>query len=141
MADALPVPCTVGLTLKQQRFVEYYCLNGNAAAAAREAGYSHKRAEAAAHIMKKIPAVATAIATYRADVARRAEYTVDKAMTELEQAMKFAKDTENASAFTRAVELRARIAGVLVDRLDARVAVGSFCIVMHGLPAPGVIDG
>jgi hypothetical protein len=54
-------------------------------------------------------------------------------MFRLDQVVAHAIRTENASAHCRAIELQARIAGVLVDRVDARIAVGTFSINVIGL--------
>lgn len=155
MTDALQPPVTsviadskakrLALTPRQQAFVEAYArpstVNGqgalNAAAAARAAGYSHRRADSTAHQLLKIPKVAAAVAAIRAEVAERAGYTVERCMRELEKGMTFALSTENASAYVRAVELRGKLAGLIVDRMDARLLVGQFSITVEGLAAPG----
>jgi hypothetical protein len=49
---------------------------------------------------------------------------------------RFAVKTDNASAFVRAVELRGKLTGILVDRVDARVAIGTFALNVTGLALP-----
>jgi hypothetical protein len=57
---------------------------------------------------------------------------------ELDEAAEHARQTENSSALVRAIELKGKLAGILVDRVDARVAVGGFVLNVHGL---GGADG
>jgi len=130
----------LALNPRQQAFVEAYALpspiNGqafNASEACRRAGYSPKRADATAQRLLRTPKIKAAVELMRAEVAERASYTVERCMAELEKGMAFALTTENASAYVRAVELRGKLTGILVDRLDARVAVGTFQINVEGL--------
>ena len=133
-AEVLPPEVLALKTERRQRFVRSYVLNsGNAAQAVRESGYSIKGATTRGYKLLKEPDIKVAIDALRRQVATRTGYGVDKAMSELEEAMTFAKKTENATAFVRAVELRAKLNGVLVDRLDARVAVGAFVINVEGM--------
>jgi hypothetical protein len=67
--------------------------------------------------------------------AAKAGYDVHMMFAELGRGMEFAIATENATAFVRAVELRGKLTGILVDRIDARVAVGGFVLNVHGLNA------
>ncbi len=50
------------------------------------------------------------------------DYTREKAMDELEATMKFARETKNAGALAKAVELRTKLAGLLIERRDVRQA-------------------
>lgn len=131
----------LALSPRQQAFVEAYARPGtkngelalNASEACRQAGYSARGANRTANKLLRMPKIAAAVAAIRAEVAERAGYTVERCMRELEKGMEFALTTENASAYVRAVELRGKLTGILVDRLDARVAVGTFSINVHGL--------
>ena len=131
----------LALSPRQQAFVEAYARPGtkngelalNASEAARRAGYSPNRVNSTVHKLLKMPKIAAAVAAMRAEVAERAGYTVERCMAELEQGMSFALKTENASAYVRAVELRAKLTGILVDRVDMRAVVGTFAINVIGL--------
>ncbi|MEO8564987.1 MAG: terminase small subunit, partial [Betaproteobacteria bacterium] len=101
--------------------------------AAISAGYSPNRANSSAHRLLRDARIKAAVDAIRAEVAERAGYTVERCMTELEKGMNFALSTENASAYVRAVELRAKLAGILVDKVDLRAAIGVFQINVHGL--------
>jgi len=146
-----PVPSSIiatsntarlALSPRQQAFVEAYARPGtkngelalNASEACRRAGYSARGANRTAHRLLREPRIQAAVAAIRAEVAALAGYTVERCMVELEKGMSFALDTENASAYVRAVELRAKLAGILVDKLDARLLVGSFEIHIERFP-------
>ena len=130
----------VGLrSIRQQKFVSCYLASidakgqHNGAEAARLAGYAATTANREAVRLLKMPTIKAAVDAVRSATAATTMYSQATAMLELDEAMTFAKKTDNASAFVRSVELRARIAGVLVDRLDARLAIGGFVINVHGL--------
>lgn len=116
------------LSPKQADFVAAYLKSGNAIQAARETGYSPTYAGS----LILVPAVATAIDAARKAVATRAEYNLETAMGELAEGIAFAKTTENATAYVRAVELRAKLAGLMIERIDQR-QVGGFTIRISGV--------
>ncbi|MDB5470424.1 MAG: hypothetical protein JWR84_1984, partial [Caulobacter sp.] len=66
MSKAAPTPVLKPLRLRQQRFVHEYLVDGNAAAAARRAGYEVKRSKSYGCEMLKKPAVKAAVAAERA---------------------------------------------------------------------------
>lgn len=131
----------LGLSLKRQRFVEEYVLSGNGADACRRAGYSPRRADRSAQILLRAAPVQTAVKAIRAEIAERAGFAAEVAMRKLDDVIVHALKTENASAHCRAVELQARIAGVLVDRVDARVAIGAFVLNVIGLGEREAVNG
>ncbi len=65
------------LTPKQQRFVDEYLIDLNAAAAARRAGYAEKRADAMGHENLRKPEIAAAIAQAQAERAKRTQIDAD----------------------------------------------------------------
>lgn len=145
MSDYLPAPTPAQLrrvslrSVRMQRFVEHYLVpvdgKFNGAEAARKAGYEARTANRTAVRLLKIPAVRAAIDAARAEAAAASSYTVEKCMDELGTAMEFAYKTDNASAYVRAVELRGKLSGHLVDRVDARVAIGTYSLNVVGLGA------
>lgn len=102
--------------------------------AARDAGYAPADcARVAVEFMKDERA--KAILNKRTSITTPTpppEYSTDAAMKEAEDAMGFAILTENAGAYIKAVELRSKLKGLLVDKLDVRQAVG-FQIRIQGL--------
>jgi hypothetical protein len=143
IADA--IAALVSLPVRQQRYVHHRLQliakgQDNGAEACRLAGYAPTTANREANRLHKTPKIKAVFDAVHAATAAGTVYSQATAMLELEDAMAFAKKTANAAAFTRSVELRARIAGILVDRIDARVAVGGFVINVHGL-APEAANG
>lgn len=43
-------------------------------------------------------------------------YNAEQAMLEAEEAMQFARETENANAFVKAIELRSKLKGLLIEK-------------------------
>jgi hypothetical protein len=112
---------------RHQTFVALYCSGIGLEAASRAAGY--KSPDQPRRLLKT-PAVVAALKGVRAEMARRAEYGMDRFITEIDEAAEFAIKTENATALVRARELKAKALGLLVERIDARVAVG-FSVALH----------
>lgn len=109
------------LTPKQATFVAEYLKTGNGAQSAIAAGYSRKNARQSAHyLLHHVQAVMEAVSAIRQSVAEKAEYDVEAAMGEALAAMDFAQRTDNANAYVKAVELRAKLMGLLVERIDQR---------------------
>lgn len=122
---------------RQQKFVEEYLRHGNARNAATAAGYSPKSAKDLATkfvVQEKSPAVTQALNEARAKSITLAAYNADVAMTECEDAIQFARETENANAYVKAVELKSKLKGLLVEKLDVR-QVG-FQIQISGIDGP-----
>ena len=71
------------LTLKQHRFVDAYLASGNAAQAARQAGYCQKAARQAGHRLCKTPTVQAELIRRRAALAARHELTTDDLVRQL----------------------------------------------------------
>lgn len=77
------MPRVTGLTPKQERFVEEYLVDLCAAAAARRAGYSARRADAIGGENLRKPAIAAAIAARRAQLQASTEITQERVLREL----------------------------------------------------------
>jgi len=116
------------LSPKQAEFVAAYLKHGNAIQAARECGYSPTYAGS----LILVPAVAAALADARNQVAIKGEYNLAAAMKEAEDAMVFARAANQANAYVKAVELRAKLQGLLIERVDQR-QVGGFQIRILGV--------
>jgi hypothetical protein len=137
VAEALPpdVQARINLRLpKWQSFVEHYLLTGNGTLAAKRAGYSVRDFRGIAGRLLRRPEVAAAVAEGRRALAEHASFSFDKAMQQLRDDRDFAIKTENATAAVRASELMAKMSGFLVERVDARVAMG-FSLSLHIPPA------
>lgn len=78
------------------------------------------------------PQVQAEIKKIREKAEQEAAYGANEAMKEAEEAMAFAKETRNANAFVKAVELRSKIKGLLIDKVDLR-SQSAFSIQIVGL--------
>lgn len=105
---------------KQAKFVEELLKDGNQTRAAEAAGYS-PTAAAGCKIANSI-AVKAALEKVREKAIVTAAYNADTAMKEAEEAIEFAKETKNANAFVKAVELRSKLKGLLIEKHQHQVA-------------------
>lgn len=108
-----------------------------------KAGWSMKRTVAgstASRMLREDEAVKDAIAVIKADMAKRAEYNFDKFMAEMNEAAQFAKDTKNATALVRAVELKGKASGHIVERVDQRTQTTGFSLVVAGVAPPQEVN-
>jgi phage terminase small subunit len=129
-----------GLTRpKWQVFVATYCSGSTLAGAVQAAGYACEQPKQYASKLLKQPAIVAAVAKVRQALAERSAFTMDRAMEQLREDREFAIRTENAAAAVRASELMAKMSGHLVERIDARIAVG-FSVALH-IPAREVANG
>jgi hypothetical protein len=104
-------------------FVTEYLTGITATEAARRAGYSDA-AGRASRLLTTNESVMRAIDAWRERQRLRGEYTVEKAMRETERGMVLAEKGNQMNAFVRAVELRARLHGLLVDKVEATIDTG-----------------
>jgi ABC-type Fe3+ transport system substrate-binding protein len=118
---------------KWQKFVAAYCSGQTQTIAVQSAGYTTSVPKQAATQLLKTPAVAEAVKAVRAEMARRAEYGMDRLIADLDEAAEFAKTTENATALVRARELKGKALGLLMDRVDMRVMQIPFRIEINTL--------
>lgn len=102
---------------RQARFVKEYLICGEGAEAARRAGYTASDSKNRAYKLSKLPKVAAAIELGRGDIARNAQYDTNAAMKELDEAIAFAKSRDNAMAYAKCIELKAKLCGLMIDRL------------------------
>lgn len=125
-----------------QTFVEVYCTCGNSHTAALAAGYKPGSARQKGGQLLGVPVIKAAIARVRAALAERSKFGMDKAMAQLREDREFAISTENATAAVRATELMSKMAGHLIERIDARVQAIPFRIEIRGIDEPRqAIDG
>ena len=73
-------------------------------------------------------------------------YGLEAAMSEIDEAMEFARFTRNATALANLLQLKAKINSLIIDKVDHRMS-GSFQINISGinssravLPAPDVVQ-
>lgn len=123
------------LTPKQATFVAEYLKDSNGTRAAIAAGYSPRNARHQAwELLHKQPSVVEALEETRKASAKKAEYNLDTAMKEAEEAIEFSKNTKNANAYVKAVELRTKLNGLLIEKHDVRHA--GFQLIISGIKEP-----
>lgn len=121
------------LNPRQEIFVAEYLRHGNGAKAAAAAGYSEKNAKnIACKLINHSPAVAAALAARRKAVEKAAEYNLERAMAECEEAAAFAVASKNAMALVKVVELKSRLNGLLIEKHQHSPASG-FQLILSGL--------
>ena len=109
------------LNPNQARFVAEYLKHGVAKAAAEAAGYKH--GAESGYALMQMPAVKEAIDNARKEIVAEGTYNLKKAMKETDEGIQFAKDTENANALAKLIELRAKLNGLLIEKV-AHTMVG-----------------
>lgn len=77
--------------------------------------------EAASRLMNNSKIIAR-IAELRKPVVEKLQYTLEKAMEEAEQAFNVAKVKENGGAMVAAVQLRAKLNGLIIDKKEVRTS-------------------
>lgn len=107
------------LTQKQRAFIAAYQSGLSGTQAAIQAGYSaHSARHTANHLVNNTPAVRAELDKVAQNLAEAAGYNGERCMAELDKAIKFAIETKQPNAYVKAIELRARLAGLLRDKLD-----------------------
>lgn len=110
------------LTPKQRAFVAAYQTGISATQAAIAAGYSEHSARHIAHtLMHDNKLVRAELDKVSQNLAKAADYNGERCMAELDKAIAFAVQAKNPNAYVKAIELRARLAGLLRDKLDLNI--------------------
>jgi hypothetical protein len=110
------------LTPKQQKFIAAWQTGIDGTHAAIGAGYSRKSARYTAyHLLNENAAVMAEVAKVRGQLAEDAKYNGEKCMAECDEGLAFAKATNNANALARLIELKAKLTGLLVQKIDLNI--------------------
>lgn len=110
------------LTERQWRYVQRVASGMASIPAATAAGYSPSFTKVSASRLLKKPSVAKALDRVRTEGRTLAAYDLARAMAEAQEVIVFAKQHKNAMAYCKAVELRARLSGLLVERVEVFTA-------------------
>jgi hypothetical protein len=102
---------------RQRKFVEAIARGESAQDAARSAGYSPGYIRKASRLLKQ-PLIAKEVAEIREQGRTLAAYDLAAAMKEAEAVCAFAKQHKNAMAYCKATELRAKLSGLLIDKVE-----------------------
>jgi hypothetical protein len=109
------------LTAKQAAFCREYIVDSNGTQAAVRAGYSERTANEQASQMLALPHIDAEVKRLQEEIATANNITVSALLIEAEQARAVAKEGKNASAMVAATTLKARLCGLLVDRVEDMV--------------------
>ncbi len=120
---------------KEALFVAHHLGGMSALDAVRAAGYVARTDGAAKakgwKLLHANPRVKAAIDEAKAELARRNDFSMDRAMQQLRQDRQFAIETRNATAAVRATELMSKMSGHLDERPLLNLA--PFQIIVEGL--------
>jgi phage terminase small subunit len=101
---------------RHERFVALLLEGKSASAAYAEAGYTADDANGSR--LHANPKIQARLAESQTEVAKETKISVESLLGELESARKTAVDLEQLSAAVRAIESKAKISGVLVQRVE-----------------------
>jgi phage terminase small subunit len=115
------------LTVKQEKFCQFYVETGNASEAYRQAydseNMSDKDVWNEAYDLKNHPGVSPRIKELMEQHAKRHEVTVDSLTLELEHARKLAHQIANPSAAVSATMGKAKIHGLIIEKSEVKADV------------------
>jgi phage terminase small subunit len=115
----------MGLTAKQEKFCQGIVAGLSQADAYRQAydagGMKPETVQSKASILMADGKVRARVEELRQPVIDAIQYGLREAMEEAEEAFKVAKDKGNGGAMVAAATLRAKLNGLLKDRVDANV--------------------
>ncbi len=125
------------LNVRQQRFVTEYMRTGIAARAYRLAGYQNSTRNAldsaASQLLRNIK-IKRELKRRKREMLKRSDITIEKLLSDAEDARLLALRIDQPSAATGAATLQARLVGLLVDRKESG-APGEFA----GLTSPEAV--
>jgi hypothetical protein len=106
---------------RQREFVRRYLEGMSAGDAFLAAGYKTRNRPStnASHLLKQ-PHIQAAVAAGRAALTKRSEWTFARTSKELENGIEFARQTKNATALMRGLELLGKLHGHLIDRAEVK---------------------
>lgn len=113
-----------GLTAKQEKFCQSVASGMSQADAYRSAYDAGKMKpatiqETASRLMSN-PKVSARVAAIRKPVVEKVQYDLEQAMREAQEAYNISKGKEQGGAMVAAVQLRAKLNGLLIDRAEIK---------------------
>ena len=124
------------LSPQKSRFVTAHAGGLRAVDAMMQSGWRGKRstaASAACRLLKDDVDVKLALDLLRGELITKAAYDHEAFMKELDDTVKFAQQTRNATAMARAVELRGKANGHLVEKTENKNINAGFSLTISGL--------
>lgn len=109
---------TPRLTQKQIKFLDAYAVSHNATDAAMSVGYTKSSAPQMARRTLENPRAVEYLSSLQQGSRAIVSYDIATAMRESLEVIQFAKEKGNAMAYFKAVEHRAKLSGLLIDRIQ-----------------------
>jgi len=103
---------------KQRAFLDAYALCRNGTQAAKSVGYTDRSAPQMAKVILAKPIAQEYLSKIQASSNAIVAYDLATAMTESLEVIAYAKECKNAMAYFKAVEHRAKLSGLLIDRVQ-----------------------
>lgn len=116
------------LSARQAAYVAAVIRTGNKRLAKKEAGYNPDRST---QTIERSKPVQEALRAAKQQVMEKFKYGIEEAFQEAGDAIEFARETRNANAMVKAMELRAKLHG-LIDKMTGP-QLANFQIVIKGL--------
>src|SRR5829696_1330190 len=111
------------LSPRQRAYVKHRAQGVSPTQAAKAAGFSASYADKAGSTLETLPPIVAMLSEIREEAKRMAVYDLTKAMDEAQMVIDFAKAHRNPMALCKAVELRAKLCGLLVEQLHVKTEV------------------
>ena len=118
------------LSPRQQAFCEAFAMSGNAAAAARDAGYAARSARQIANELLTKPYIQAALQAHRAEIAARMDITRQVMLDGLLEAIQTARETQDPAGMIRGWAEIGRLCGFYAPeqriKVDVNIAAKRF---------------
>lgn len=111
------------LTPRQQAFVEQFLKSGDGKAAAIAVGYKISDAASNASRILRLPKVKKMLDQARAKSIAHASYNLETAHAEMSRLLEISVNLRQMTAASRFAELKAKLHGLLVEKVDHRMLV------------------
>jgi hypothetical protein len=108
--------------LREQKYADGIIRGKSKRQAALDAGFNKSTAEHSAGRIHNRPAVQEAIATARAELRAAAVYDTKAAVAEVDSTIEFARQHKNPMAAAKLLDLKCRLLGLLVEKVDLRIS-------------------
>ena len=104
------------LNIRQQRFVDEYCVDQNATRAAERAGYAVRTAKQQGSRLLSYAYVSAAIAAKMERLSRKVEITAEGILSDLKDVQAAAMAAENHNAANKSLELQGKFLGIWLEK-------------------------
>jgi len=105
-------------THRQRELVRLHASGMDMIDAARAAGFSESYAKAINKFLPRFPHIMAAVGEIRRAVCDQVKYDLATAMTQAGEDREFAYREKNPNAAVKASELRSKLSGLLIDRIE-----------------------